>query len=601
MKLNKIFLGLLGAVALTVASCSGEDNSVADDGALGVYFSNELSAQFEISPDANTLNDVFVSRTNASEELTVSIITEQEDGSIYSIPTSVTFPAGEKTTPLPISYDPAQIEYGKYETITVKVIDPTTPWGISEYSFKIGVTDWGEWQPWNEAGTADYYYSGVLFNGDDPDLPFTYRQNVLNPNLYQFKLEHWGYDVDLIWNYDAATGIVSCPFTYTGYTHSTYGPEYVFDYTYYTTVILGGPDDGVYGYFDEEQGILACPVVYYDTEPWGAAYEYIYIDGYVRADYSAELSYTGIFTDASNQPFAVGTLTLGPDATGAKAVVVKASEDATAVAAAIAAGEIEAVDVEAGRIEVPIAADLTGLLQIVAVVIEEGEIKSVANANFEYYGGGASPWVSLGTGYYVDDFIVPTFNQTPISYAYEVEVQESTSTPGLYRLVNAYAPVAAAFGIPGGNTNIEIHAEDPQGVYFLEQSTGLDFGYGDVTIVSFGGLYVEENGFDLVKQVRPEWLGTLEDGIITLPAIYDQNFDENIQGYCFFGDYYAPGGINEAFALVLPTASESVKAKAKAKALATKSAFNKIAPKNKMSKSAKRVVTNRIARKTPKF
>lgn len=48
-------------------------------------------------------------------------------------------------------------------------------------------------------------------------------------------------------------------------------------------------------------------------------------------------------------------------------------------------------------------------------------------------------WKSLGTGYYTDDFVVPVFNQTPISYTYEVEVQESTSTPGLYRIVNACA------------------------------------------------------------------------------------------------------------------------------------------------------------------
>lgn len=557
MKLNKFFLGLLGGVALMAASCSGEDHSIVDDGVMGVYFSNELPTQYEISPDANTCNEVFISRLNASEEQTVSITTEQEDGSIYSIPESVTFPAGEKTVALPINYDPAQIEYGKYETITIKVGDPTTPYGISVFSFKIGVTDWSEWKPWNVAGTADYYYSGVLFTGDDPDLPFTYRQNVLKPNLYQFKLEHWGYDVDLIWDYDAETGIVSCPFTYTGYTHSTYGPEYAMDYAYYMTEIIGNADPGVYGYFDEEQGILACPIVYYDTEPWGVDFEYIYIDGYSRADYSAELVYSGIFINAKNETFAVASLTLGADATGAKAVVVDASLNASEVAAAIAAGEIEATDVEAGRIEVPIAEDQTGKLQIVAVVIEGGEIMSVASANFKYEGAGESEtWKSVGTG----DFTYSLFfgDEDDPFVDEGLELLQSETDPTRYKIEHWGYDVDFVFTM---DENGNILVDDQETGYIHSQ---------------YGAVFVD----DLV-----DYTGGTNNGV--------SSFDAETNTFNFAIVYYVEAGI---FGYGIETFKLNPSTEAKSRSVATQTTA-----KNKTIKKVRTIRTSKMTQNILRF
>ena len=142
--------------------------------------------------------------------------------------------------------------------------------------------------------------------------------------------------------------------------------------------------------------------------------------------------------------FAVGNLTLGADAETVKAIVMSADDDAEAVADAIAAGDLEAYNVKAGRIEVPITEGLTGKLQLIVVVIDGEKVKSVSAAPFEYYGGGGNPWQSLGVGYLTDNFFINNFYKdqeteeiwTPQTY--EVEIYENTDEPGVYRIINAF-------------------------------------------------------------------------------------------------------------------------------------------------------------------
>ena len=294
--------------------------------------------------------------------------------------------------------------------------------------------------------------------------------------------------------------------------------------------------------------------------------------GVKLADYSAEVEYAGLFINPAGETFALGDLTLGADVTNAKAVLLTADADPSAVADAILAGEIEATDVEAGRIQLPITDGLTGKLQIVVVVIEDGDLKSVTSDTFEYYGGGANPWVSLGTGYFTDDIVVPLFTEEGESYTYEVEIQENTDTPGLYRIVNAYAPVAEAFGVNGGNQNIDVHAESANAVYILDQPIGLDFGYGSMSIETVAGYHVATYGFDAVMEQVPEEFGTLADGIITFPVFEKESSSGalvNMQVWLNMGGSSYFGGMNGEFQIVLPNATESARAQARSMAKAT--------------------------------
>jgi hypothetical protein len=490
---------------------------------------------------------------------------------MYSVPSSVTFDAGQTEANIPVSYDPSKIEYGRYDNITIKIADNTqaTEWGTSEYTFKAGVTDWGPWGKWNATGTASYVYVNY-WTGEDPNLPFVYRHNMIKPNLYQFKISNWGYGVELVFDYDETTGHVTVAPQFTGYTHSSYGDIMVADLAAYDVIRGWDILESDYGTFDKEQGIITVPLVYYVSAGYfGADPESLYIDGYVRADYTTDLTFSGIFTDVAGANWAVANLVAGADVETAQAIVVPDDADADAVADAIAAGELEATDeVAPGTINVQIPEDMTGKLQIVVAVIIDGEVKSVASAPFEFYGGGANPWTSLGVGYWVDDIVVPLFTEAGQPYGYEVEIQENTETPGLYRVINAYAPVAAAFGMEGGNKNIEINAVDPTGVYILDQSIGLDFGYGEMSIETDAGYYVASYGFDAVKAQLPEIFGTVADGVISFPVLEQESSSGKMVNYQIWlnmGDSSYFGGRNGQFQVVLPGASEAVRAKARAK------------------------------------
>ena len=404
MKLNRIFtLATLATTMLFATSCDEDFDYTAAEAPSGaqVYFSSELSSEYEISPDASSFN-VPLNRVDVSSAQTVNLTATLEPGSLYSVPASVTFNAGESTTNIAVSYDPAKIEYGKYETITIKVADETitTPYGVSEFSFTAGVTDWGPWEKWNDAGTAVYYYNGY-WTGVDAPQTFVYRHNLITTNLYQFKISDWGSGTDFVWDYDSNTGIVSCGPQWAA-DNANYGAVTVADFQYYTTVVRGGADPGVYGYFDQEQGILACPLYYYvDAGYFGADYEYIYIDGYNRADVSIDIAYEGKLIDNSEKSWILGQVTFGADVASANVALV-AETPSDADIQAIAAGTYNGVMEVSQSGQVRFAADglADGTYTLVAVSFYDGEAKEVATAKFKYTAGGADTWTLVGTGTY---------------------------------------------------------------------------------------------------------------------------------------------------------------------------------------------------------
>lgn len=281
----------------------------------------------------------------------------------------------------------------------------------------------------------------------------------------------------------------------------------------------------------------------------------ILFPGYVKRDYSAEVHYTETIANEEGATFAVANLTLGADATEVKAIVMPQADDITAVADALAEGELEGTRVQAGRIEIPFNAKELGseALQIIVAVIAEGKVKTTASTHFDYVNPKA--WKSIGIGTYTESFVGPFFGMDPVTY--EVEIQENTEKPGLYRVMNAYAngvyPYSNNDCAPKGSF-LEINACDPNGVYIPMQSLGFDRGRGEISIVSEGARYLEENDFEIVKNAG--YFGTLKDGVITLPS-FNLGSGDNVsyyQGIIYMGDrsYYA--GIQNGFSLTLPGA-----------------------------------------------
>lgn len=109
------------------------------------------------------------------------------------------------------------------------------------------------------------------------------------------------------------------------------------------------------------------------------------------------------------------------------------------------------------------------------------------------------PWKTVGTALWRDDLL--TLVADVDCCETEVELQQSLTNKNLYRLVNVYNPefIAEVFGgAPAdylGNCsdhNIVFDVTNPNKVYIVRSSLGLDVGYGVMEVASL----VQENGFN---------------------------------------------------------------------------------------------------------
>lgn len=391
--------------AMAFAACSDDDDyQAATVSGPQVYFGNALKSSYEISQEATSF-DVPILRSDSAEAVTVPLTVTMSAGSIFTVASSVSFDAGSNEAQLKVSYDPAKIEYGKYDTITV-AIDPqfVTPYGATSYTFTAGLTDWGPWEKWNSAGTATYTYANY-WSGDDVGLPFVYRHNTIRTNLYQFKLSNWGSGVDIVLDYDKSTGFVTCAPQY-AVTNADYGDVTVADSYYYWYNVRGTDinkmSDEDYGRFDEENGIITIPMAWYvSAGTFGYNVETITIDGYVRADLTAAVEYAGKFINARDSYSLVADVALGADIEKAYLALVP-GEPTDDVIAAITEGTYAPMEElkESGRVYFAADELEEGNYTFVLVPFFEGEAQEVQTASFAFATTGREMWTLAGTGDY---------------------------------------------------------------------------------------------------------------------------------------------------------------------------------------------------------
>lgn len=609
MKSN-IKYGLLSvAVALGLAACSNNEYEytpaeVTPGAQVFFPLTNKSSVDLTIS---STSFNIPVQRTDSTEALTVGLKVEGDAKGIYTFPSTVSFAANQAKTNISVGVDNSKLQYDSLQTVTVTITDEknTTPYGPNAYTFKVGapspLTPWvtnptafrngggiGEF-PLGTMGTGTYTFT-TYAEGDQEGVKVSMRQNTAQPDVVQFKIDAWGagddfytddgVEVILDGTWDADLGVyrIYLPFTNTGYHNSTYDEDvYVSDIVTYAQwrTANGATDETGWplitwertpSYYDPVSGKFSLYMSYFISRgSFGQSYEYLQMDGFYVPDYSAKLTYKGVLNGVDDLTYAAADLELGVDAKDVRAIVMTQDDDASAVADALAAGELEGLAVEGGRIEVPFDAEelATPKLRLIVAVIEEGEVLSVAQANFEYYGGAPNPWTNLGTGSFTDDFILPLFGYDPDDYP--VDIQESNETPGVYRLLKMFSAVAADFGIDSGTGDVLVNAADPDFVYIEKQDLGLMMGSnGPFSISTDAGELVTERGFDAVKAQLPDIFGKLKDGVITFPVLSEKGQDGSTINYQLWaimnGGYYFAGR-NGAFKIVLPSASAGVKAK----------------------------------------
>ena len=134
-------------------------------------------------------------------------------------------------------------------------------------------------------------------------------------------------------------------------------------------------------------------------------------------------------------------------------------------------------------------------------------------------------FVKIGTAKYTEFCILnlgENEDGTPMSpVTYDVEIEESTTTPGIYRLLNPYGPAFPYFDAESWDEtrsfNLVIHAENPDAVYIKKQAIGPDED-GLVYLESLGSYFMTHFNMDIDELFDMGCFGTLRQGVITFPA-----------------------------------------------------------------------------------
>ena len=217
--------------------------------------------------------------------------------------------------------------------------------------------------------------------------------------------------------------------------------------------------------------------------------------------------------------------------------------------------------VQAGDVVIAFDPDLLGYDREVEITLtlDAADTAPYHESSFSFVACMSTPWNSLGNCTFTEDFMYTFYRLSPPTY--EVELQESGVTDGHFRLVNpfgaAYPYNTAGDWDDSQDWYLEVHAEDPDGVYIPLQQTGMDWGYGNVVVGSLGAYYMD-NGYTLEAVKALGLAGTYADGQITFPyrslVVHMPDYDDQY--------YYA--NYNSAFCIVVPTVDQVDASQAKA-------------------------------------
>lgn len=597
---------LLLALPLAFTACGDDvEYSPADKPVNAqVYFPTTNGATVDLSKDKTSF-DVTLMRAKTDEAITVPI-TATGDGSFFTIPTSVSFAQGVDKAVLSISYNPESLEYDAYSEIKLTIGDEsaTTPYGMAQYVFKAGIP-----APWTSLGKATFSDAFLFANKYSVEL----QRNDLNPSLYRL--------VD-----PYSEGLTKEGFTSNGdqspYVEFTllkpgdkigdvtitmedlvYFPYYCTGFfntsnDYNTNVDAHHPSD--FSSLNSEAAWTFNRVLQYQADGTPAGVQlapYYYMNGHggwnntqadgiitiifpgaSLKDYTINVEYKGRFTNVGGDNYAVADIQLGADVENAKVVMVEGN-DIQAAINGILDGSLEGIEIsQSGSVNIPSTAN--GLCSIVAVGYGEGESQEVAYTSFEF-SAGTDRWMSLGTALYTEDLMTTLYKVD--NPTYEVEIQENSENPGVYRLVNPYGE-AYPYNEPGDwddsqNHYLVINAQDPEGVFIDQQKMGLNWGDGALIISSLAANYLGQGA--TLEEVKAKGVcGSLADGVITFPV---KSLLCTLESETSF--YY--GNINGAFKVVLPEAAATVQTQATTKSVKApgvqstgKKAFS---PSNKVS------------------
>lgn len=346
--INKIMsLSLLTLIAVFTSCSSDVDYTPAEKLTNAqVYFpsTNPASYNLNMAEGEQTLN-VTIMRANTEGTITValgaSIEAEGNAVSAISLPNSVTFQDGAAEASIPVKYNSSLMGYNNPVQLALSIGDSkyTTPYGVSSYEFTMNVA-----LTWKSLGTGTYIerFVSCLYGVDDLQYEVQVEECEQTPGYYRIVNPYDGkypYNEDGDWDDSKdyyleihaenpnkvyiSTQTQATDWGYGNFIVSSLAGYYIAKGTpekaeaYYGTLKDGfisfGANTLLFGMADYNSGAL------YSGGNEGLM---LALPGYVVADYSVEVEYTGKFEGVESNSI-VGNATLGPDVAVAKAVVVQ--------------------------------------------------------------------------------------------------------------------------------------------------------------------------------------------------------------------------------------------------------------------------------------
>lgn len=212
---NILSILLLGFITMTVCSCDdelnyspGEPSACVDS---KVFFSEDNVYDYILGVADNEVS-FFLERTDASGSLKVDLLAEGYDETVFSVPASVEFAAGETKKEVKVQINNVEM----FTTYTLKkiAIAPELVNPYKDYS-AVSLNVYKE----DYAPYAKGMYTSTFF-GEEWEQVLEYSPIL---DLYRFS-DLYATDYDFFFTWDGgATMTMQTTKTQTGYVHSTYG------------------------------------------------------------------------------------------------------------------------------------------------------------------------------------------------------------------------------------------------------------------------------------------------------------------------------------------------------------------------------------------
>lgn len=377
MKLNLLYTSLC-ALALAGTACTDESDYPQADfecQSLEVYFYPASATSFTLGEgDTEVTVDVFRSSTEGAQTYTLKA--ESEHLSLFTVPSSITFAENEDETSFKVNFRAEDFPPMEEVALTFIVGEgENTPYAYQR------ITDTFLYEPWIDVVGEN----GEKFGTYVEDCMTAWFSFTPNPN------PSWPIRIQRSPAINGLYRIVNCyekfPIdgTYVGTTDNYLYFNVSDPSMVYLCNAQGKPNDG------------ANPVIFNTQVDLG------YGNVYITGDFNFE------YADGNLKPELAGTFTNG---------VVKFPQKA--LLAAMANYKDAAF----------YYANNNGKFRIIFPgVVEEEEPEPDTS------------WESIGKGMYTDVLITPLFAEdenSPTSYTYEVEVEQNSENPNMYRIVNPY-------------------------------------------------------------------------------------------------------------------------------------------------------------------